>query len=46
MRAGREARPTKSLVLGTNQTVRDVIIYLAGLRADQRQHRNKRRGRS
>jgi hypothetical protein len=27
---GTEARPTKSLVLGTNQTVRDVIIYLGG----------------
>jgi hypothetical protein len=27
---GTEARQTKSLVLGTNQAVRDVIIYLAG----------------
>jgi len=27
---GMEPRPTKSLVLGTNQTVRDVIVYLAG----------------
>lgn len=27
---GTEARPTKSLVLGTNQTVRDVIVYLGG----------------
>jgi hypothetical protein len=27
---GTEARPTKSLALGPNQTVRDVIVYLAG----------------
>lgn len=27
---GTEARPTKSLVLGPNQAVRDVIVYLAG----------------
>ena len=27
---GTEARQTKSLVLGTNQSVRDVIIYLGG----------------
>jgi hypothetical protein len=27
---GMEPRPTKSLALGTNQAVRDVIVYLAG----------------
>jgi len=27
---GTEPRPTKSLVLGTNQTVRDAIVYLGG----------------
>jgi hypothetical protein len=27
---GTEVRPTKSLVLGTNQAVRDVIVYLGG----------------